>query len=725
MSTSRNTNRQANTQPAYDFLAGGGSSPQKPRTAIRRNSSAVRPDIGNEDFRAQVKTLKYEVDALKQEREVTKLQHDKEVRDAQTRAEADFKRAQVGSRQLRKSGLLILAQTSESNKNVASHKFEALAQELKDLQDSSTNKEHDLEKKLRIAQEKARTLQDEVEEAQSELSSLDRQHSHRFKEIESKHDALQSTMRDLRAELEGKSSMLETTQQKLDQREKDIGVLENDILALKASSGDVEELATVKRELNDQVEHIRRLEKTNREQTTELRNLRQTHKATGIVEEEKRVLEMKVHRMDDLERELGEAKFQRQMLQDGKDAWASYLQSTPGYDGREYDSPEAIARALAEERLEKASLVERLGAIQPEVTEKEELIRNLEAERNRIRSEMEKLKTGGATSSSDAKAKVRIERQKNLAVKEVEYLREQLKTFESEDATGEIGPTLDEQTRKRISDLEDLVGQYRSELQQTSSLLSSVNSQSAATESLKRSHPDDSENSEQVGQLSRKNRKLQSDFQALHQQHKLLTTELSSTKSQLSSLKESSKTRVLSLRANPTDDFQNLKLSMITTLREENAALHSQLARSPDAGRLVPVSSLDSIRHELEGSRRETASREKTISRLKQVWSAKSLELREAIASILGWQVEIQANGKFRLTSIFNPGADPDNGECNYLTFDGEKGTVQVSGGPNGAFAKELKSLMRFWVQDRKEIPAFMAATTLEFYEQTTRAQRV
>lgn len=52
-------------------------------------------DIGNEDLRAQVKTLQYELESFKQERDLTNLRHEKELRDAQAKAEADFKRAQV------------------------------------------------------------------------------------------------------------------------------------------------------------------------------------------------------------------------------------------------------------------------------------------------------------------------------------------------------------------------------------------------------------------------------------------------------------------------------------------------------------------------------------------------------------------------------------------------------------------------------------------------------
>jgi mitotic spindle assembly checkpoint protein MAD1 len=48
-----------------------------------------------EDLRARIKTLEYEIDSLTQEREVAALQHSTEIREAQSRAESEFRRAQV------------------------------------------------------------------------------------------------------------------------------------------------------------------------------------------------------------------------------------------------------------------------------------------------------------------------------------------------------------------------------------------------------------------------------------------------------------------------------------------------------------------------------------------------------------------------------------------------------------------------------------------------------
>ena len=88
-----------------------------------------------------------------------------------------------------------------------------------------------------------------------------------------------------------------------------------------------------------------------------------------------------------------------------------------------------MARAFLQQRIENASLVEQLGAVQPELSSKDETIRQLEEERSALQTEVQQLKSAPATSSggSDSKAKARLERQKTLAVKETEYLRAQLR----------------------------------------------------------------------------------------------------------------------------------------------------------------------------------------------------------------------------------------------------------------------------------------------------------
>ena len=597
---------------------------------------------------------------------------------------------------------------------------------MKTIQDLAINQQHDLEKKLRTLQEENRSLKEDAEEAQAELASVDRQHQHQLQEIDSKHAALQKTLSDLRGDFDAKINALTATQRKLAEKETETGHLESEVLRLKAQGGDAETLGVIKRELSEQVTYIRKLETANREQNAELKQYRRNHKAVEVVEEEKRVLGSKISLMEDLRNDLREAQLQRQILEDERQSWTSYLQNETG-GNVEFHSPDDLARALVKERLETASLVERLGGVQPELLEKEEIIKSLEEDRSKTQSELDKLRASGG--GGDSRIKTRLERQRALAVKEVEYLREQLRTFDSEETTYHSDNQFDAQKSKRIQDLESLVDQYRLELQTLSADLSkredTATNDNAITlpppeTTLKRPREDESD--DRFGQLSRKNRKLQDSLSTLHTAHNLLQSDLAATRSQLASFQKSSQTRVLALRSNPTADAEGIKLSTLTTLREENRALLAQLE---GAGRVdtVPMATLESARHELRALELSVASKEKMLLRLKESFSRKALEFREAVASLLGWQMNFLPNGRVRMTSIFYPADDDDEG-ANSLVFDGESGSMQISGGPKSEFGMEVRGLIAFWVDQRKEIPGFLAAATLEFYEKTTRAAR-
>lgn len=600
-----------------------------------------------------------------------------------------------------------------------SYKYDSLKRELKDSQDQAINQQNALEKRLRTAQEECRAAKEESEEVQTEFEGLSRQHTHQLQEIESKHATLQKTLRDLRDDLANKESALYTTQERLSQRETETGQLESEILRLKAQTGDADTIAVIKRELSEQVSHIRKLESTNREQNAELKHFRRVHKAVEVVEEEKRALENRVSVMGVIEKNLREAQLQRQILEDERRSWTSYLESEGGTGKDEFDSPEAMARALVRGRVENASLLQKVGAVQPELLEKDEIIKSLEEERSKIYFEMEKLRISGG-SSNDSRAKIRLERQRALAVKEVDLLREQLRTFDSEEQTYHSENQFDTIKSQRIADLEALVDQYRTEIQTLHTELSTLEDRApAAPQSpLKRPREEDADD-HQLGQLSRKNRKLQDALSSLQSTYALLQTEHAALQSQLSSLQQSAKTRILSLRSNPSDDFEATKLSTLSTLRQENKDLLAQLENRHDAAatKLVPQSTLENLRLEMQDLEQQVRDKEKRMLRLKEIFGKKSLEFREAVFSLLGWKTDFRPNGKVALSlNTGNEGDEVD--EC--IIFDGENGTMKIAGGPDSAFALQIRPLIKQWVEGRRYIPGLMAGIILSKVEDGT-----
>lgn len=693
--------------------------PPPPRQSFRetmKQSTTSRADVGTEDLRAQLRTVQYELDSLKQDRELNDLHQQQELREAQNRAEADYKRAVA----------------AESAGNAATKKAEALAREYQEAQDRAANEKLQLEKKIRSLQDDNRSLRDDLEEAKADLESQQRQGKYEFGELEQKHAALQASVEDIQQDLTGRVTALQTAQQKLVRKEAEVGQLENEVLKLKAQSGDSDTLAVIKKELTEQVAYVKKLEVLNRDQTAEIKQFRKVQKGIEVVEEEKHALEAKVRMMEDLRRELAEAQLQRRILEDEKQSWASYLENeAPGEEDLRYDTPEQMAKALLRERLERLELLDKLGNVQPELTVRDENIRSLEDEKANLVSELEKARAASANgqgaSLSDAKAKARLERQKNLLTKEVEYLRAQMKTFEAEEA--EFSPEqIDEEQTKRTHELQDMIEQYRSEVEALRADLSKIETQPAVQVQTPRKRgreEDDEGSSERLGEMRRKTRTLQNELEKLHSQNQLLEAELKASVSQVSKLKESSRTRVLELRNNPTADAEAVKLATLNTLRDENAALLSQLEGKNGGTKVIPISSLESLRQQYDDLKLQIAKMEKKDMRLKQIWTAKSLEFREAVCSILGWRLDFMPNGRVKATSILYP-TSWINGEEeeNSIVFDGENGTMKISGGPKSAFAGELKGNIDFWVEGRKEIPCFLAACTLEFYERTTRAAR-
>ncbi|KAK4498267.1 hypothetical protein PRZ48_010925 [Zasmidium cellare] len=705
---------------SFDIITGAPMSParpqqrQQPREPLRETMKQSTANTNNEDLRAQLRTVQYELDSLKQERELNELRHEQELRDAQSRADADFKRAQA----------------AESASNAATRKAETLTRDFKEEQDRATNEKAQLEKKIRSLQDDNRSLRDELEEAKADLDSAGRQNKHAFSELEQKHASLQASVEDIQQDLSGKVAALQSTQQKLKQREAEVGELENEVLRLKAQTGDSDTLAVIKKELSEQVAYIKKLEVTNREQLAELKQFRKSQKSVELVEEEKHALEAKVRMMDDLRKELAEAHLQKSILEDEKKEWTSYLETeaASGEDLR-YETPEQMAKAFMQERLERLSLMDKLGTVQPELSVKDENIRVLQDEKARLLSELEEARQVSSNATTiaapaDAKAKARLERQKTLLTKEVEYLRAQMKTFEAEEA--EFNPEhVNEEHSKRIHELEEMVEQYRTEVQALQSEFSKVEAPALQTP-RKRAREDDEGADERLGELRRKARCLQDDLEKLQSRNQLLEAELKASVSQVASLKDSTRTRALELRNNPTAEFEAIKMSRLRTLVDENAALLAQLEGQPNGTKVVPISTLDNARQQIDELKAQVAKLEKKELRLKQIWGSKSIEFREAVCSILGWKLDMMPNGRVKATSILYPSLI-NNGEEeeNSIIFDGEQGTMKVSGGPQSVFANEIRHMIDFWVDGRNEIPCFLAACTLEFYDRTTRAQNL
>lgn len=665
-----------------------------------------------EALKAEIGTLQYRLQTAEQEKDIALSQQSNKMEQARRREQEEAQQRQ----------------SAEAEKAKADTKAESIRREMEELKEVAENEKRALESKIRAAEDEARLAQEQVEDLTNAKDEAARRADKKANDLQMQIAAANSSIQEMGQEAEARESALQQYQEQILEKDSVIGRLEADVLRLKAQSGDAETMEVIKRELSEQVSHIRALEATNRDQLAELKRLRAVNKAVEIVEEEKRTLLRKVEAAERLEAELAEARIQRQRLEDERLSWSAYLENVSETGQAEFDSPEEIARALVQERLTTASYVEQLGAVRAEIAAQQGQIQALEEEKAQLRSQVENATTSAHAANTD-KVRMRLDRQRALALKEVEYLRAQLKAFDTEEHAMQPDD-YDEKRAARIQELEDMVDNYKMEVQKLHGELSSmdVSSQQASSpEQLllagsKRSRAEDDAAQEQMGQLTRKNRKLQEDLTSLQTQVAMLEKDLSTSREQLAAAKEQTKTRVLSLRSNPTSDYEAIKRATLEALQKENKELLATLRskQTDPAIPLVPTSVLSAMEREIAAAKAETASAQKSARRLKEVWGSKSQEFKEAIFSTLGWTVTFIPNGKMRVESTFYP-SQTDEHE-NSIVFDGERGTMKVGGGPKSAFARKIGDHIGFWVREKGCIPGFLAALTLEFYEEHARA---
>ncbi|KAH6894598.1 spindle assembly checkpoint component Mad1 [Thelonectria olida] len=714
------------TQPTYNLLTGGETNTSRPPSRQSHQAEAVRPGSREsckenmappdadeyekyrkeiEALKAEIGTLQYRMQTAEQEKEIAMSQQNSKMEQARRREQDEAQQRQI----------------AETDHQKAVTQMEAMRRELDDIKDTTEQEKKALERKTRDVEEEARLLQEQLEDLSTAKEEAARIADRKITDLEMQVTASQRSLQEFEQEGQQREEVLHLTQAQVTEKDALIARLEADVLRLKAQSGDAETMEIIRKELSEQVQHIRTLEATNREQLSELKHLRALSKAVEVVEEEKRTLQRKLEAAEIIEAELSEARIQRQRLEDERLAWTAYLKNASETGDAEFDSPETMARALVEERLTIASYIDKVGALQAEMTAQQNTINGLQEEKSQLKGEVENAKLSSNAANVD-KARLRLDRQRALAVKEAEYLRAQLKTFDTEDETLQPGQ-FDEARVRRVQELEDLVDKYKAEVQGLHTELSSLESPAAGTTpqpvtGTKRVRAEDDDTSEQLGQLARKNRKLQEEVTSYQTKVALLEKDLEANREQLRTAKERSKTRVLALKSNPTSNHEAVKQSTLDALQKENndllATVRDKAARSSIP--MIPTSVLGAMEREIAAAKAETASAQKSARRLKEVWGSKSQEFKEAIFSTLGWTVTFIPNGKMRVESTFYP-SQTDEHE-NSIVFDGERGTMKVGGGPRSAFAKRIGDQIGFWVREKGCIPGFLAALTLEFYEE-------
>jgi len=188
----------------------------------------------------------------------------------------------------------------------------------------------------------------------------------------------------------------------------------------------------------------------------ELEQLRPLANKAAINVEKIHTLDTQLSLMEDLRKRGTEMEIEVTLLRKEKEAWNTFLETN-----EPSQSPEEISRDLHRERAARKTDQERLQTYETELIDSRTRLRTLEQSVDTLTSELQ--------SKQDHLTKTerryeRLERQKNLAQREVQFLKEQLKTYDSEETVFFNSANVDTHKLARITGLEKLVQEYKSEL---------------------------------------------------------------------------------------------------------------------------------------------------------------------------------------------------------------------------------------------------------------------
>ncbi|KAF8452245.1 spindle assembly checkpoint component Mad1 [Boletus edulis BED1] len=591
---------------------------------------------------------------------------------------------------------------------------------------------------LRSLRDAIATLRNENIDLEESYSTLQRSHT----QLVAAHKAGTSTLTQRSAELEQelveyravaeeRDATIRALQQKLDEAEAASDPM------LRRRNED-ESWSIIRDELHRQASYLRSLETMNAKLNAELGRYKDRHANLEVLREEKRALERKVLVVDELREKVVSLEAQVDAARRERQEWAnkSHEAGTPS------EPSLSVVQSLSELRLTHARLLEEHGA-------NIAVLRSREAELARVNESFLEAQRTMETSQGEVQLLndkvVRREQRAQLAEREVGFLQALVASFTAEDQASREVPTLDSGLSKHVHHLEQSLSEYKAANTQLQNALDAF----------------DGEDGAGGARLSRRELRQQMEYHKgaakeateefmLTACHVALEEARSTVKVQEDRAEELAQTlfelrgkigagnhvppgmRVLCLRDNPAQQWRDLRQSIMDRLKNENEALIRRLKEVESSGaveaqagtsrgeELVPRESWEVLQKEKEELEEVVKQKEKRLLRLQQVFTAKSAEFREAIASILGLKLAFYPNGQVRVTSIYDLSASFVFQPLSKTSADGDGARMQLvaqgEGGP-----QDLPQLVHYWVEEEQCIPGFLASVTLECYDKSKR----
>ncbi|KAH9475542.1 Spindle assembly checkpoint component mad1 [Psilocybe cubensis] len=491
-----------------------------------------------------------------------------------------------------------------------------------------------------------------------------------------------------------------------------------------------ESMSIVRDELHRQASYLRSLESSNAKMTAELKVLRERQTSVEVLREEKRGLERKLQMLDEFRTKAIKLEAEVEAGRKEREAWAENSQNA-----QLSSTPIAVTKALSDLRLAHARLLEEHGSTVALLRQREAELADYE------RREAQSTQNISTLEQNQRILKDKIARRDartQLAEREVTFLQALVASFNAEDHME--GVERDEAKDQHIQQLQGLLQEYKALNDQLSDNLENLDGKPSLLNPAQ---------AEELHAELEKERLEKAELQ------KGLDAATTSEKENLDKIEELEQTlfelrgeiaggrhvppntRILSMKDNPEQQWFDLRQAAMDRLKSENEALIKRLKELEEGGvrmtnegegageDLVPRESWEAVNKEKVDLEEMVKQKEKRLLRLQQVFTSKSAEFREAIASILGLKLAFYPNGQVRVTSVYDLCASfvfqPSRGQGSSSAGSASMQLVaQGEGGP-----QDLPNLMEYWIEKEQCIPGFLASVTLECYDNAKREGRI
>ncbi|KAJ2081185.1 coiled-coil domain-containing protein mad1 [Coemansia sp. RSA 988] len=536
--------------------------------------------------------------------------------------------------------------------------------------------------------------------------------------------SLQYTVETLRREMRDKDQDIEELQQRLQQ-------LMGGEDTLATASPSRSRVAQLERDLREQCAYIKAVEQQNRKLVAEAGKLSDI---AGKYEKERETayaLQAKVQRLEAQQENRAEIEAQLSAMQQEREQWSRVFSDTG--DESRLDSPFAVAKTVASQRHTIRMLESKVATIQESAESANENLQSIKRNVQFYRQECTRLEKEVTAERHRA---TQLENSKQHAVREAEFLRTQLHSYDREEEEL-MGGNYDRHKAERIRQLEQFIDEQRAWISSTK--------QGTATQGDATAPPSVGVNGvstallqgyrEDVESKQRELEEVKTEHQHLLRRFEELEKEAARLEHQVGcGLGYNPRTtRILQLIDNPSAQDYAIRSEKLKALTAENEALLKRIrhlekpsSNSEDDGNSDNLSdeatgagsaffhTIDNLRSENQNLTRQLEDSAKLISRYKKEWKKKAAELREVVYLILGYRVDFMSNGSVRFTSMYAAGVDQS---FVFTSGDDDQGVMRLSGGGSKTYLKGLTNDIRYWVQERGSIPGFLATVTLQNFE--------